>query len=116
LLENALAKYTKHYKEPSVKTAWLKVRVAKLYREIGEYRAAEKLIKEALSIYLLYHGYKSLEYAWGLTHLGIIYNKIGDQKQGKKYISKGLEIFYRELKPDHSSIKWAKENLAISLG
>ena len=84
-----------------------------LYKNMGDYKAAEPYYKKALEIRKKVLGEEHPDYASSLFNLGLLYYDMGDYKTAEPYYKQSLEIRKKALGEDHPDYASSLNNLGV---
>jgi CHAT domain-containing protein/tetratricopeptide (TPR) repeat protein len=86
--------------------------LAELYRSIGDYAAAEPLLKQAMKIYRVALGEQNPDFARSLSNLALLYQSMGDSAAAEPLSKQAMEIRRVVLGERHPDFATSLNNLA----
>ena len=84
-----------------------------LYKNMGDYKAAEPYYKKALEIRKKVLGEEHPDYAMSIDNLGILYYEMADYEAAEPYFKQALEVYKKALGEEHPDYANSLNNLGL---
>jgi tetratricopeptide (TPR) repeat protein len=87
--------------------------LGRIYRALGDYQAAERLLRQSVEIHRTVSGEDSADFGGSLNSLGLFYRDTGKFQEAEQIFLQVLEIAERIEPPDNPYAAVALENLGL---